>query len=32
VSTSIAIDDLSLIAKATTADEWFNRVVYLPLR
>lgn len=27
-----AIDDLELIAVASNADEWINRVVYLPLR
>ncbi len=32
VSLATAIDDLSLIATATKAQEWINRVVYLPLR
>lgn len=32
VSLATAIDDLSLIATATEAQEWINRVVYLPLR
>lgn len=32
VSMATAIDDLSLIAAVTEADEWVNQVVYLPLR
>jgi hypothetical protein len=32
VSMAVAIDDLSVIAGATEAGEWSNRVVYLPLR
>ncbi len=32
VSTAVAIDDLSMIAGATDADGWADRVVYLPLR
>lgn len=32
VSMAVAIDDLSMIAGATDADEWTGRVVYLPLR
>lgn len=32
VSMTAAIDDLALIAGATDADEWADRVVYLPLR
>lgn len=26
-----AIDDLALIAEATTADEWDGKIVFLPL-
>jgi hypothetical protein len=32
VSMAVAISDLSVIAGATEADEWADRVVYLPLR
>lgn len=32
VSMAAAIDDLSMIAGATDAREWADRVVYLPLR
>ena len=32
VSMAVAIDDLSMIAGATDAQEWTGRVVYLPLR
>lgn len=32
VSMATAIDELSLIAVATEAEEWVNQVVYLPLR
>lgn len=32
MSMATAIDDLSVIAGATEADEWADRVVYLPLR
>lgn len=32
VSMAVAIDDLSMIAGATDAEEWVDRVVYLPLR
>lgn len=32
VPLATAIDDLALIAEATEAEEWTNRVVYLPLR
>lgn len=32
VSMAMAIDDLSMIAGATDAEEWAGRVVYLPLR
>lgn len=32
VPMAAAIDDLALIAGATGADEWADRVVYLPLR
>lgn len=26
------VDDLELIAKATSQDEWWGRIVYLPIR
>jgi hypothetical protein len=29
---SAVIDDLALVATASSAEEWFGRVVYLPLR
>lgn len=32
ISMSEAIDDLALVADASEADEWADRVVYLPLR
>lgn len=32
VSMAIAIDDLEIIAGATEAHEWVNRIAYLPLR
>ena len=32
VSMAVAISELSIIAGATEADEWVNRVAYLPLR
>lgn len=32
VSMAVAIEDLTVIAGATEADEWSDRVVYLPLR
>ena len=32
VPLAVAIDELELIARASDAEEWANRVVHLPLR
>lgn len=32
VPIAVAIDELALIDEATDHDEWYNQVVYLPLR
>jgi predicted nuclease of predicted toxin-antitoxin system len=32
ISMSEAIDDIALVADASGADEWADRVIYLPLR
>lgn len=32
VPRSVIIDELILIAAASTLDDWKNRVIYLPLR